>query len=291
MNKFFEELFFNPKWYHYFWILFFLPISIVYGLIMLLRRVLTKKKRFAIPIVSVGNLIVGGSGKTPMIIALAKEFKEIAIVSRGYGRASKGLFKVSNNGKILCDVKISGDEAMLLALNLPNSSIYVSEKREDAINLAIKEGAKTIFLDDGFNRVNIDKFEILLEPKKIKNYLPFPSGAFREFYFTKYFADINLKEERDFKRKVKIKNKTEKMLLITAISNPKRLNQFLPKETIGKIYLPDHSYFSKQEIEELLRKYTPTSILCTQKDEVKLKDMGFDLSVMILEIEIISSIF
>ena len=62
------------------------------------------KKDFGIPIVSVGNLIVGGSGKTPFVITLASRFKNVTIISRGYGRKSQGLVEVSQNGEVLVDV-------------------------------------------------------------------------------------------------------------------------------------------------------------------------------------------
>ena len=123
---------------------------------------LPKKKSFNVPIVSVGNLIVGGSGKTPFVIALASRFKNVAIISRGYGRKSQGLVEVSRNGEILVDVRQSGDEPMLMATSLSQASVIVSEDRHKAIELAREQGAKLIILDDGFNRVEIEKFEILL---------------------------------------------------------------------------------------------------------------------------------
>jgi tetraacyldisaccharide 4'-kinase len=263
---------------------------------MFLRRILTPKKVCYIPIISVGNLVVGGTGKTPFIISLASKLKEenIYIISRGYGRESRGLVEVSRDGEILTDIYNSGDEAMLLALTLSKRkiSVVVSEDRVKAIEFAKSRGAKLIILDDGFNRVDIKKFEILLFPKKIKNYFPIPAGAFREFYFTKYFANLSLVEDRDFKRVVTIKDKSERMLLITAISNPKRLDRYLPKEgVIGKIYLKDHSYFDKKFLKEKIKEFNATSLLVTQKDLVKLEDFKFPISVLNLELEIKSYIF
>jgi len=158
--------------------------------------------------------------------------------------------------------------------------------RELAIDKAIEDGAKVIFLDDGFNRVNIKKYEILLFPKTIKNYFPFPSGPFREFFFMKYLADVSLYEEKDFKRVVEIENKTEKMLLVTAISNPERLNTFLPNNVIDKIYLADHAYFNEEELKKKMIEVNATSLLVTQKDEVKMQGFKLPLSVMKLELEI-----
>ncbi len=229
MRSFFEEMFFAPKYYHYLFIVVLFPLSLLYGFFMFVRRKFTVKKSFGIAIVSVGNLIVGGAGKTPFVIALASRFHSVSIISRGYGRMSTGLIEVSHNGKILVEVEESGDEAMEMAMALKGASVIVSENRHLAIKLAKSRGAKLIILDDGFNRVDIEKFEILLEPEKIYNYLPFPSGAFREFYFAKNDADIVLKEGFDFKRMVEFQNLSECMLLVTAISNPQRLDKYLPK--------------------------------------------------------------
>ena len=287
----FERLFFKPTIFDWFIILLLSPISLIYGIYMLFRRILTTREDFQIPIISIGNLIVGGSGKTPFLISLASKYRDSYIISRGYGRESRGLIEVSSRGKILTDVFKSGDEAMLMAKELPNSSVIVSEDRKEAIRLAKERGAKVIFLDDGFNRVDIEKFEILLFPKEINNYLPFPAGGFREFYFSKIFADLNLIEDRDFRRVVTIKNPTDRMILVTAISNPKRLEPYLPKNIIKKIYLKDHSYFNKNELKETLSLFNGTSLLITQKDEVKMSSFNIPLSIMELKLEINSVVF
>jgi tetraacyldisaccharide 4'-kinase len=253
---------------------------------MFFRRLFTFKKSYKIPIVSIGNLTVGGSGKTPFVIALAKKYENVTIISRGYGRQSKGLVEVSQRGKVVSDVFNSGDEAMLMAKSLSKASVIVSEDRVLAIDKAIKDGTKIIFLDDGFNRTNIEKYEILLFPKTIKNYFTFPSGPFREFFFMKYLADLSLHEGKDFKRMVEVDNKTEKMLLVTAISNPERLNDFLPKGVINKVYLDDHAYFNEEELKKKMLEEGATSLLITQKDEVKMQDFKLTLSVMKLELEI-----
>jgi len=285
-SSFFERLFFKPSFFGWVLILLLSPLSFFYALLMLFRRLLTFKKSYSIPIISIGNLTVGGSGKTPFVITLAKKYDNVTIISRGYGRQSRGLVEVSRKGHILTDVFSSGDEAMLVATSLENASVIVSENRQVAIEKAIEEGSDVIFLDDGFNRVNIEKYEILLFPKTIKNYFTFPSGPFREFFFMKYLADLRLHEEEDFKRVVEVENRTDKMLLVTAISNPERLNPFLPKGVINRVYLDDHAYFNEEELEKKMRELGATSLLVTQKDEVKMKDFKLPLSVMKLKLEI-----
>ncbi len=291
MNSFFEKMMFSPRWHHYFIIVLFFPLSIIYGTIMFVRRLITQKKDFGIPIVSVGNLIVGGSGKTPFVIALASRYKDVTIISRGYGRQSKGLIEVSKKGKILTKVEQSGDEPMLMAVSLPHASIIVSEDRHKAIALAKEQGAKLIILDDGFNRVEIEKFEIVLEPEIIKNYLPFPAGAFREFYFSNRYADIVAKEGQDFVRKVSFENLSPKMLLVTAISNPDRLDRYLPQGVVHKIYLEDHAYFEEEPLKEFMQECGAESLLVTEKDVVKMKDFKLAIAEMKLKLKIQDEIF
>ncbi|RLA58755.1 MAG: tetraacyldisaccharide 4'-kinase, partial [Epsilonproteobacteria bacterium] len=79
-------MFFAPKYYHLPLILLLLPLALLYAMFMFLRRCITPKKDFGIPIISVGNLIVGGSGKTPFVIALASRLEGVTVISRGYGR-------------------------------------------------------------------------------------------------------------------------------------------------------------------------------------------------------------
>ena len=84
--SFFERLYFNPNIFDWVLITLFSPLSFIFGTIMFFRRVLTPKKDYHIPIVSIGNLIVGGSGKTPFVISLASRYSGLTIISRGYGR-------------------------------------------------------------------------------------------------------------------------------------------------------------------------------------------------------------
>jgi len=262
-------------------------------LIILIKRALAKEIEFGIPIISVGNIIVGGSGKTPITIKLASKYENACVILRGYGRDSKGLFVVSSNGKILVDVKISGDEAMLLANSLKNATVIVSENRVKAILKAKELGCKIIFLDDGFSKYQISKFNILLRPKdEPTNIFCLPSGGYREpkgFYAQ---ADIELLEGSDFKRVITIKKDgmqselPSKTVLITAISKPKRLLEFLPKD-IKMISFPDHYDFTNEDIKNIQEKYKDYSFLTTGKDFVKLKKFNLkNLYLMDLDIKI-----
>ena len=283
-----EEYLFYPKSFLQFLLSFFLlPLTFIYCLIVITKRFFAKKIDFHIPIISIGNLTIGGNGKTPLTIELAKKVENCVIILRGYGRKSKGLLLISKNGKILCDVSQSGDEAMLYAKSLPNATVIVSEDRMRAIIYAKKLTCRAIFLDDAFSKAFIKKFDILIKPKNEPT-LPFclPSGAYREPKYLYNSADLIVREDIDFKRVVKIKNPTKRMILITGISKPQRLDAYLPKNLIKKIYFEDHYFFTNDELQELMKKYNASSILTTQKDAVKMENFDLTLSILELNLEV-----
>ena len=287
LTRFFENLFYRPRWYHWLVAVALLPLSLLYGAIMWARRRLARPADPGIPVVSVGNLLVGGSGKTPVTIALARHLKRPAVVLRGYGRKSEGLVVVSEWGDIRVEVEESGDEAMELARALPHASVIVAEDRIEGIEKAKTMGAEAVLLDDGFSKVGIEKYDLLLSPARVPNPLPLPSGPFREFPFEGARADRVLVEGRDFVRRVTCEGCDAPMLLVTAIANPERLEPFLPKDLVkGRLLLPDHAWFDPKAIEEAMKKAGVRKILTTGKDAVKLEKMGFDTALLRLEVAI-----
>jgi len=279
-----ERYLFNPDGAQRFISFLLYPVSLLYCVFVVLKRESVKPKNLQIPVVSIGNLIVGGSGKTPFTIALAKELKDVAIVLRGYGRESKGLKVISQNGVIMSDVSKSGDEAMLLARSLPHATVIVSEDRISGIEKAKSLGAKVVLLDDGYSQVGIEKFDILLRPSMVfTNEFCLPAGPFREPPSNYKKADLVAVENVDFTREVKIVNKTDRMVLVTAISRPQRLEKFVPP-FIERVFFPDHYRFQERELAKIVREHNADSILTTQKDAVKMEDFRVDLSVLELEI-------
>ena len=238
---------------------------------------------FGIDIVSVGNLTVGGSGKTPLVTALAKDKKDVAIILRGYGRDSEGLHIVKDRENILCDVNISGDEAMIYARKLPTAIIIVSEDRKIAITKAKEMGVKLIYLDDAYSKHDILKRDILIDVKT-KNNRCLPSGAFRERLWSGKEVTI-LEDGVDFTRETFLLNATQKMSLVTAIARPERLDEFLP-EVVSKNYFADHHSFTKKELEAILEHDKSDSLLVTYKDFVKVESFGLPLSLLDLEIQL-----
>lgn len=283
-----ENYFYNPNLAQKIISFLLLPLSYIYCFVMFVRYKTKKEIDFGIDIVSVGNLSVGGSGKTPLVSALAKRYESVAIILRGYGRQSRGLVVVSDGKKTLVDVQTSGDEAMIYAAKVPSAVVIVSEDRKEAILRAKEMGIKIIFLDDAYSKHDIKKLDLLIEVST-KNNNCLPSGAFRERLWSSKKA-ILLKEGRDFKRVVELKNKSDKMSLITAIARPSRLDSYLP-EVLSKNYFEDHHSFTKDEIVDILKRDASTSALVTYKDFVKLREFDLPLSLLDLDIEVNESVF
>jgi tetraacyldisaccharide 4'-kinase len=153
-----------------------LPLSFLFALIVKLRHLLYAKRIFTsdalgCPVIVVGNLTVGGTGKTPVVEKIARELNErgrkVAILSRGYKSKGEPQWKafirwmthrnepppkiVSNGKSVLLDSEVAGDEPFMLAKNLPGVVVFVDKNRVKAGHYAInKFGVDIIILDDGF---------------------------------------------------------------------------------------------------------------------------------------------
>jgi len=267
--SFFEEMLFYPKWYHWPVIVLLSPLSFVYMTIVHFKFP-RKYEDFGIPVISVGNIVLGGSGKTPLTKAIINEYsdKKIAVVMRGYKRKSKNLVVVKNFEKILTDVESSGDEAMEIA-EFTNAAVIVSEDRKKGILKAKEIGAEMVILDDGFDKP-FKKLNIVID-KKIKNPFTLPAGGYRYPRLALRFADIVIDK---LKRDVKIPKGD---ILISAVSNPQRLLEYWKKEYR---FFPDHYEYKWDDLKEFKNK----TVVCTAKDYVKLKKFPLNLKLMEQEI-------
>lgn len=147
------------------------------------------RRRLARPVVSVGNLSVGGSGKTPVAALVARLLLEAghrpAVLSRGYARAvpSDGVTVVSDGQQVLSDVDHAGDEPLMLARQLPGVAVLVAGDRHLAGRLAETHFGCTIHvLDDGFQHFELERDVdlVLLSPEDVERPLTLPSGRLRE---------------------------------------------------------------------------------------------------------------
>lgn len=136
----------------------------IYGSVARARRAWyqpCRQRRLNRPVISIGNLAVGGSGKTPVVAAVVRVLQELgehpAILSRGYGRRSGTAVRVVSNGNgPIVDVTDSGDEPFLLARTLAGAGVVVGADRHAAGLLAENQlGATVHVLDDGFQHVTL----------------------------------------------------------------------------------------------------------------------------------------
>jgi tetraacyldisaccharide 4'-kinase len=260
------------------------PLSLLYCFIVWVKYKRAKPLSYGLPIISVGNLIVGGSGKTPLSVALARRYSRPAIVLRGYGRGSKGMHLVSDGSRMMCDVSVAGDEAMLYAALVPQAIVIVCEQRSQGIEKAKSLGAELLFLDDGYSKHEIKKLDLLIVSRQ-KNSFCLPAGPFRERLWQGKEA-VQIEEGRDFTRRVKISNPKEKMVLVTGISKPQRLDSYLDARVVEKFYFPDHHPFEEEELNDILSKTQAQSLLVTRKDAVKMEAFSLALSYLELELEV-----
>jgi tetraacyldisaccharide 4'-kinase len=143
------------------------PIGNLYGIAMKARRALYRSGRFqvhhlGVPVISVGNLTTGGTGKTPLVEWIARELaqtgKRVCILTRGYGRRRAGTrVIVSDGNKILADAARAGDEPLLLAERLKGLAAVISDgDRVSAARWAVEHFHSDVFvLDDGFQHLRV----------------------------------------------------------------------------------------------------------------------------------------
>ncbi|MBV8133246.1 MAG: tetraacyldisaccharide 4'-kinase [Alphaproteobacteria bacterium] len=131
------------------------PIGAAYDTVGRLRRVMFRSERPPVPVVCVGNLVTGGAGKTPIVMALSIWLAErgipVHVVTRGYGGRLRGPVRVDPTRH---DAQAVGDEALLLAIRAP---CWVSRDRTAGVRAAVADGAGAILLDDGFQNPTVAK--------------------------------------------------------------------------------------------------------------------------------------
>ena len=155
------------------------PLGALYGAIAA-QRLQRKGLDAGIPVLCVGNYHVGGAGKTPTVLALAKLLRELGetpvVLSRGYGGKLRGPVKVDPARHAAADV---GDEPLMLAATLP---VVVARDRADGVPLARSLGATVILMDDGFQNPAVAKDASLIVidgDRGLGNGQVFPAGPLR----------------------------------------------------------------------------------------------------------------
>lgn len=148
-----------------------------------------RRRTLGRPVISVGNIAVGGSGKTPAVAHIARLLQGAgqrpAILTRGYSRAlpSDGVTVVSDGHRLLADLDRAGDEPLMLARQLPTVPVLVSSDRYLAGRLAERHFGCTVHvLDDGFQHFQLERDLdlVLLSPEDVERPVTLPSGRLRE---------------------------------------------------------------------------------------------------------------
>ncbi|MBT4414641.1 MAG: tetraacyldisaccharide 4'-kinase [Polaribacter sp.] len=280
------------------------PFAILYDLITSIRNFFfnsgfLKETSFQTPIIVVGNLNVGGTGKTPQIeylVRLLKDVYNISVLSRGYKRKTKGFVRLNENHT----AKDVGDEPLQYFKKFSKITVAVDENRVEGVNNLVQQIApEVVLLDDAYQHRKIKgSFYILLTKHDdlFTDDFLLPMGNLREsraganradlIIVTKCPFDLKEVEKNKIKRKlqrykkevyfttISYADKTSgsqqlslddlkniEVLLITGIANPNPLLEFLTKKEIKFTHLKfsDHHHFSSREIEEIQQKFEAMS--------------------------------
>ncbi len=241
----------------------FSPLGLIYGVITSIRNLLynynvLKSTSFTIPTICVGNLAVGGTGKTPHIeylIQLLQNNYKIATLSRGYKRKTKG-FILANNNSTVFDI---GDEPLQLKYKFQNIIVSVNANRVNGVKalMELPQAPQLILLDDAFqHRAITCKLNILISDYKhiYTSDLPMPAGQLREFAFGANRANIIIISKTPENTTKEKKEKIKKQLNL-------KPHQYLFFSYIN--YLALQSFSNPQNILSILNLYQYHVLLIT----------------------------
>ena len=291
---FFKPKFWDKKQISLFSILLF-PIALLVKLFSFFKRFLTKTNQCSIPIICVGNIYLGGTGKTPMCIEIFSILKNLNM---------KPVFVRKKYESFLDEV----------ALQKKVGPTYQNKKRINAIKEAIQNDANIAILDDGFQDFSINKNLSILcfnEKQWIGNGLVIPSGPLREELSALKRADcviINGEKNIDIESKILNKNKkvkifytkykgqnidefkNKKVTAFAGIGNPGNFFNLLKDNNIDaveEIKFPDHYNYSERELENLINKAkeSNTILVTTEKDYFRI-DENYKKNINYLKIAV-----
>lgn len=289
-----------------------LPISLIYYTIFQINKIITKTYKIKKKVICIGNLTAGGSGKTPLSIAIGKILKEMGIefvyLSRGYGGDNKNILELSKNNNY--DPKITGDEPLILK---KIATTYICKNRlKAAKEIDKKNEFSTIVLDDGYQNNSLYKnLNILVIDGSygFGNHLLLPAGPLRQTIksglkvanLVVVIGDIKdslskiLPQNKLIKSKIIIKNiqnyQNKKFLAFCGIGYPKKFFDLLTKNQVlleNTIEFPDHYKYENHDLENIIEIANKKNlkIVTTEKDWVKL-DKKYQDIIDFIEIDLI----
>jgi tetraacyldisaccharide 4'-kinase len=296
--------------------------------------------RISVPVISVGNITCGGTGKTPVVISVAQYLMgagaKVCVISRGYRkRAGDSLTVVSDGQGNFADCNAAGDEALLVAHSVPKAIVLAGSDRVQACNLAIERfGCQVIVLDDAFQHYPLYRqLDIVLldyNDDLMKDSL-LPSGRLREpiqqlkrageIVITKLPSNYNHSKLRRLKATAvnlashasfstcrlvsrgvtavpfgplapvrSIKNHT--VVAFCGLARPDGFFSLLKEQGIkvaAEKAFPDHHWYTQGDLatlRHLKKAHDATLLITTQKDAVKLANLGNTDDVLALAVEI-----
>lgn len=275
------------------------PLSQLYGLVVrqrraLYRRGILRSERFPVPVVVVGNVIAGGAGKTPLVIALVRHLQArhvaVGVVSRGYGRSGTGCVEVTTTSSL----SQSGDEPALIH-RMTGAPVFVANRRTDALRalLAAHPGIAVVLCDDGLQHYALQRdIEIAaFDDRGAGNGWLLPAGPLREPWPERKHQGLDLVLHtgarpafEGFTSRRQLADdawtpdgsqvplaglRGRPVTALAGIANPQAFFGMLGDLGLtleASIALPDHHTFSKADLAGLQGR----TVLCTEKDAVKL---------------------
>jgi len=291
------------------------PLSAIFGAGVAIRNALYDRrvfqlKKLARPVVSIGNISVGGSGKTPFVIALGQLLTErgiaFDILSRGYGRISTEIAVVDPNGS----PAQFGDEPLLIAQKLEVPVIVGADRYRAGLLAEKKFSSKLHLLDDGFQHRRLHRdFDIVMLPAEDQEGTLLPIGRLREPLTALKRADavvlpdspareLRVKNVWRARRVVDIPASSGKMIAFSGIGRPHQFFDALKSanpEIAGPITFPDHHRYDQRDVDRLLglkKQTSAESFVTTEKDLINLGALSSQLSRLLtakLRIELESS--
>ena len=289
------------------------PVAQIYGVLVRVRRSLYRSgffagDRFDVAVVVVGNVVAGGAGKTPLVMAVVKHLQsqglQVGVVSRGYGRSSQESLEVRPETPIY----ESGDEPALIQ-RATGAPVFVATKRTDAVRSlrACYPATDVVVCDDGLQHYALSRnIEIaVFDDRGVGNGWLLPAGPLREHWPERLHQGINLVLHTGltpafagFTSSRKLTDYAiaadgsrvefnaldhQPLVALAGIANPEAFFDMLRSRGLRleqTIALPDHHHFTMEDLSAL----TGCTVLCTEKDAVKLFALPGPASLKILAV-------
>jgi tetraacyldisaccharide 4'-kinase len=278
------------------------PVAQLHGLavrlrLALYRRGFLKSERFDVPVIVVGNVVAGGAGKTPLVMTLVKHLQAQGlapgVISRGYGRSGRDSLEVRPSTPI----EASGDEPALIQ-RATGAPVFVANKRTEAVQalLAAYPATEVVVCDDGLQHYALQRdIEIaVFDDRGVGNGWLLPAGPLREPWperrrhgldlllhtgqkpaFEGFSSSRKLAEHAiaaDGRQIALDALRGRPLVALAGIANPEAFFIMLRAQSLTlqkTIALPDHHDFTNFD----LSAYASQTVLCTEKDAVKLFSM------------------